>query len=328
MSVYNNNRIYKIFNGYLPETESFIEAEKQKYAYSCGLPVPKIFSVTKIDGKQAIIMEFIKGRTLGDLLLKNMKQAEYYLNKKPFTMNGIESEELLSLSKQYNAKIVIDFEWRYLPVRQKVKDLIRNNEIGNLLHVEYHISNAQYQLLQSTNRGWLDEKEKFGGMLGALGTHMIDCVRWLSQDEMHLINGFVHTHVPMGAGVKRDADDAFFIHGKMKNDSTFSIQLLSGIHQGFGSHLKVFGDSGTISLRNDKQLYYGKINEQLCEILVPLKGEIPQHFSLETRAYYTSFYPLLKKAYEYFTYHKLDADLPTIEDGHENQLIIDKIKLD
>nr|WP_240620215.1 hypothetical protein [Peribacillus acanthi] len=57
------NRIYKIFNDYLTETVSLIEADKQKYAYSFGLPVPKIIDVTKIDGKQAIIMEFIKGRS-------------------------------------------------------------------------------------------------------------------------------------------------------------------------------------------------------------------------------------------------------------------------
>lgn len=52
-----NDRIYKVFNDYLPETVSFIESEKHKYAYSCGLSVPKIIDVTKIDGKQTIIME-------------------------------------------------------------------------------------------------------------------------------------------------------------------------------------------------------------------------------------------------------------------------------
>ncbi|MFJ5714491.1 aminoglycoside phosphotransferase family protein [Neobacillus sp. NPDC093127] len=74
------NRIVKVFNDYLPDTESSNEANKQKYAYSCGLPVPKIVDVTKIDGKQAIIMEYIKGRTIGDFLTENMEQAEFYIN--------------------------------------------------------------------------------------------------------------------------------------------------------------------------------------------------------------------------------------------------------
>ena len=76
----HKNRIVKVFNDYLPATESSYEANKQKYAYSCGLSVPKILEVTKIDGKQAIIMEYIKGRTIGETLSQNIEHAEYYLS--------------------------------------------------------------------------------------------------------------------------------------------------------------------------------------------------------------------------------------------------------
>lgn len=55
------------------------EAKKQEYAYSCGLPVPKIFEVTEIAGRQAIIMEFIKGKIAGEQILGNMESAEEYL---------------------------------------------------------------------------------------------------------------------------------------------------------------------------------------------------------------------------------------------------------
>ncbi|WHZ05697.1 Gfo/Idh/MocA family oxidoreductase [Neobacillus sp. YX16] len=186
-------------------------------------------------------------------------------------MNSRESIELLKLSKSYNAKVLIDFEWHYLPIRQKMKELIQNDFIGKIIHFEYHISSPQYQKLQSTQRNWMGEKQKFGGMLGALGTHMIDCLRWLTRDEIESVNGLLHTHVPEGPGELRDADDAFFIHGKMKNNTTFSIQLLSGINHGFGSNLKVFGTKGTITLTNDKQLCFGKINDELEELKVEFK---------------------------------------------------------
>lgn len=73
------NMAVKIFNETLPITESTYEANKQKFAYSCGLPVPKVIDVTEIDGKQAIIMEYIKGNTLGSMLIQNMQKAEYYM---------------------------------------------------------------------------------------------------------------------------------------------------------------------------------------------------------------------------------------------------------
>lgn len=75
-----DTKVVKLFNEYLPDTESMNEAKKQKYAYSCGLPVPNVFEVTMIHNRQAIIMEYVKGDSIGDLLLNNLNEAEYYIN--------------------------------------------------------------------------------------------------------------------------------------------------------------------------------------------------------------------------------------------------------
>ncbi|WP_339254348.1 aminoglycoside phosphotransferase family protein [Sporosarcina sp. FSL W8-0480] len=75
------NRIVKVFKDHLPDTESAYEANKQRIAYACGLPVPKVLDVRKIDGKQAIIMEYIEGKTLGELFFKDLERAEHYISK-------------------------------------------------------------------------------------------------------------------------------------------------------------------------------------------------------------------------------------------------------
>ncbi|RDW20975.1 phosphotransferase family protein [Oceanobacillus chungangensis] len=74
------NKIIKIFKDHLPNTESSNEANKQRFAYSCGLFVPRILDVTEVDGKQAIVMEYIEGDTIGDLLVNNMEKLEYYIS--------------------------------------------------------------------------------------------------------------------------------------------------------------------------------------------------------------------------------------------------------
>lgn len=76
----HNNYIYKVFKDYIPEGESILEAEKQRFAYLCGLPVPEIIDVTKIEGKQVIIMEYIKGETLGELFFKNKANLHTFLD--------------------------------------------------------------------------------------------------------------------------------------------------------------------------------------------------------------------------------------------------------
>ncbi|MBY6053748.1 phosphotransferase family protein [Cytobacillus firmus] len=75
-----DDKIVKLFKKPLPPSEHLHEAKKQEYASSCGLPVPKIFKVTEIAGRQAIIMEYIKGKPAGDLILDTMESAEIYLN--------------------------------------------------------------------------------------------------------------------------------------------------------------------------------------------------------------------------------------------------------
>lgn len=105
-----NNKIVKIFKENLPPTESLYEAKKQEYAYSCGLNVPKVLEVRKINGKQAIIMEYINGETLGDLLLNNLKEAERYINvlvkvQKKIHDVKVESDEIERMDKKIHRKI-------------------------------------------------------------------------------------------------------------------------------------------------------------------------------------------------------------------------------
>ena len=76
----HDGKIVKVFNDNLPNTEAEYEANKQKYAYSCGLPVPFVYETASINGRQAIIMEHITGRTIGDMLFDDMTKAYEYMN--------------------------------------------------------------------------------------------------------------------------------------------------------------------------------------------------------------------------------------------------------
>ena len=105
-----NHKIVKVFKENLPPTESFYEAKKQEYAYACGLNVPEVFEVRKANGLQAIIMEYIEGETLGHLLLKNLKDADRYLNalitvQKSIHEVKVESDEIERMDEKFSRKI-------------------------------------------------------------------------------------------------------------------------------------------------------------------------------------------------------------------------------
>jgi tRNA A-37 threonylcarbamoyl transferase component Bud32 len=66
----NEDRIIKLFKQQYSEKIVQREANSQKIIYETGLPVPKIFGVKEIDGRYGIIMEHVKGMSIGEKILK------------------------------------------------------------------------------------------------------------------------------------------------------------------------------------------------------------------------------------------------------------------
>jgi tRNA A-37 threonylcarbamoyl transferase component Bud32 len=155
----HQNKIIKLFNDYLPETESSYEANKQNFAYLNGLCVPKILDVTRIDGKQAIIMEYIKGRTMGDILSENMEQVEYYMNIFIDIQQKIHKVIANSLESMYE-KLARQIELAPILENKKKSILIHKLESmpyeKKLCHGDYHF----YNLIMSDNKvtiiDWVD----------------------------------------------------------------------------------------------------------------------------------------------------------------------------
>lgn len=153
------NKIVKVFNDDLPNTESSYEANKQKNALLFGLNVPKVLDVTIIDGKQAIIMEYIKGRTLGEIVSRNMEQAEYYMDisidiQQKIHMVATDSLEPMTekLSRQIKSAHALDNRHKSTLI-QKL-DAMRFEK--RLCHGDYHLFN----LIMSDNKvtiiDWVD----------------------------------------------------------------------------------------------------------------------------------------------------------------------------
>ena len=85
IAVRNNKTIYrdgdrciKVFNTEYSKADVLNEALNQARIEETGLNIPKILEVTMIDGKWAIVSEYIKGKTLTQLIEENPeKKAEY-----------------------------------------------------------------------------------------------------------------------------------------------------------------------------------------------------------------------------------------------------------
>ena len=85
IAVRNNKTLYrdgdkciKVFNAEYSKADVLNEALNQARIEEIGLNVPKVLDVTTIDGKWAIVTEYIEGKTLSTLIKENPdKKAEY-----------------------------------------------------------------------------------------------------------------------------------------------------------------------------------------------------------------------------------------------------------
>ena len=71
----------KVFDESFPKSDILNEALNQARVEETGLNIPKIEEVTKIDGKWAIISDYIEGKTLEQLMNENPDKIDEYLNQ-------------------------------------------------------------------------------------------------------------------------------------------------------------------------------------------------------------------------------------------------------
>lgn len=116
IAVRNNKTIYrdgdkcvKVFDEGYSKADVLNEALNQARIEETGLNIPKILEVTTIDGKWAIVSEFIEGKNLSQLMEENPEKMEEYL------------ERLVDLQIEVQSKIC--------PLLNKLKDKM-NMKIG------------------------------------------------------------------------------------------------------------------------------------------------------------------------------------------------------
>ncbi len=144
----HEGRIIKVFDKRLPDGEAQYEANKHRIAHASGLPVPEVYDVTYIDGNQAIVMEYVNGRTIGELMRENPSRVEYFMGLSvdlhrrmhciaaDATTSGMETTSA-KLARQIQAANPLDDA-----VKHELLETMRNfRYYAVLCHGDFHINN-------------------------------------------------------------------------------------------------------------------------------------------------------------------------------------------
>jgi predicted dehydrogenase len=101
-------------------------------------------------------------------------------------------------AEQRGVLAVLDHELRFLPSRQRMREIIQSGELGAIHHAR-----VRYRSDSRAGPGrpwdWWSDVARGGGLLGALGSHAVDALRFLLGREPEEVLGVLATHIPTRA---------------------------------------------------------------------------------------------------------------------------------
>lgn len=78
----DGDKVIKVFSADKRKSDVLNEALNQARVEESGLMIPKIYDVTRLqDGRWAIVMDYIEGKTMAQLMEENPDKADKYLEK-------------------------------------------------------------------------------------------------------------------------------------------------------------------------------------------------------------------------------------------------------
>ncbi len=208
-----------------------------------------------------------------------LEAGKHVLCEKPMAIDSYEASQMVAASEQHPDSVAwIDHELRYEPNRRRARELIRANAIGELRHIElslkpYLRGDGRPQTFDAPWNWWFDAA-RGGGILGAVGSHLIDLCRFWTGSEITYVAGVTETFVEQrndDAGVPRPvtADDFASCVVRTASGVVASVTLSTVAHHGGGHLGQVTGSEGTLLLTGETKLELGRPGGPLEDISAP-----------------------------------------------------------
>lgn len=266
-----------------------------------------------------------------EMVLAGYAQGAHILCEKPMAMNTSQALEMIQARDLAHRKGWINHEFRFIPARLKVKEILQSGQLGSIIHINYKNYALSNRYLRKF--GWLGQKEMGGGMLGAIGSHMFDALLWWKGTEITSLTGQLSTHNPtwtnqIGEVEHRTADDAFQVIGSFADGTTLTTELFyAGKHIPYRWRLEIFGSNGTLIMTDDMKVELGLGEMSMQEVPLSPLPSAPETLPETAHYFYPFFTTYLDHVYNEITHQKTSGALPTFEDGLRVQQVLDAVRL-
>jgi predicted dehydrogenase len=262
-----------------------------------------------------------------------LEAGKHVLCEKPMAIDATEAWRMVEAAERRRPRVAwIDHELRYEPNRRKVRDLIRAGAIGEVRHLEltlkpYLRGDGRPQTSAAPWTWWYDRSQG-GGILGAVGSHLIDLCRfWTGREVSHvagLVETFVRERRDMAGATRAVTADEFASGVLTLGDGVVATVTVSAVaYHGAGHLAQITGSEGTLLLTGETKLEIGKPGGPLEDISAPddLVGQ-----TTVNNMWARSFVHLMRDLAGVVTGREPEGEPAGFRDGWKIQRVLDVLR--
>jgi predicted dehydrogenase len=174
----------------------------------------------------------------------------HVLCEKPLALNADQAKAMYDKAQAMGVKHLIFFTWRWMPHFQYLHHLIDTEFVGRCFQCHFRFLGGWGR---DGEYGWRFDRQRANGVVGDLGSHMIDFARWFVGD-IAKVSAHLSTCVErVGTNGERldPANDAAVLAVEFVNGTQGTIQV-SAVTQladrGFEQRIQLYGEAGTLEV--------------------------------------------------------------------------------
>jgi predicted dehydrogenase len=132
-----------------------------------------------------------------DAVIAALAAGKHVLCEKPFALTVAEAEEMCAAAAAAPGLVcALAHEFRYLPSRQALKELVVNGHLGPLRAIESAWYGRMLRADAERPNSWWFERARGGGLTGAILSHLVDQANWLAGRPPLRATGYERTANP------------------------------------------------------------------------------------------------------------------------------------
>lgn len=207
------------------------------------------------------------------MALAAVAARRHVLCEKPMALDAREAAEMLAHAERARVVHLIDHELRFNPNRRKARALIADGFLGRPRHALVTLATPA-RADPSRPWTWWADAAQGGGLLGAVGSHYIDLLRyWLG--EITAASGMLATYVtsrpdPAGGPARAvTADDFTAFTLRFASDAVGVVFLSVVAAHSRGPRVEMWGDEGMLWIDESERLWGARRGRAPEELTAP-----------------------------------------------------------